>query len=88
MHFSMLHLPCQEAFVCGREHKTAHLFLYGSVHAHDFRIVLTRQMVETLRESCENYLRSTQDSVTDPEDFARSVINEVCAPVRIDIDAT
>ena len=83
----MLHLPCQEAIVEGDDPTKAALLLYGSVHAHDFRILLRRQQIETLRESCENYLKRTADMIVDPEHFARSVINEVCAPTRRDPDA-
>jgi len=79
---SMLKLPCEEAFVEGDKATEATLTLCGAVHAHDFKVTLTRERVETLRESCERWLKQTQDDVTDPYELARSVIHEACAPDR------
>ena len=81
---SMLKLPCEEAFVEGDKASEATLTLCGAVHAHDFKVTLSRARVETLRESCEQYLKRTQDDVEDPYELARSVIHEACSPIRRD----
>lgn len=82
----MLTIPCSQAVVEGNDHHWAIMFLYGDVHAHDFRMRLDRQSVESLRESCELYLKRTADLVTDPMELARSRFDEVAAP-GIDPDA-
>jgi len=80
----MLKLPCEEAFVEGDRPDEATLTLCGAVHAHDFKVTLPRERVETLRESCEQWLKRTQEDVTDPCELARAVIHEACIPIRRD----
>lgn len=80
--FNGLTLPCSQAVVEGGRPDEAILYLYGVVHAHDFRLVLSREMVETLRQSCEVYLKRTQDLVSKPEQLARAEILAAAAPER------
>ena len=84
---SMLKLPCSQAVVEGNDPEWAILFLYGAVHAHDFRLTLRREQIEELRESCEIYLKRTADLVLNPEDLARARFDEAATHERFDPDS-